>query len=52
MAPSHSFDENTLIALKNLVLNLFRMDMGFPYKVKGIDFVPQISSDLLTLALV
>ena len=45
MAPSHSFDENTLIALRKLGFKSISDGYGFfPYKVKGIDFVPQISS--------
>ncbi len=45
MAPSHSFDENTLGALSKLGFKSISDGYGFfPYKKKGIDFVPQISS--------
>tara|TARA_B100000886_G_scaffold61657_1_gene38188 strand:+ start:1360 stop:2115 length:756 start_codon:yes stop_codon:yes gene_type:complete len=45
MAPSHSFDENTLKALIKLGFKSISDGYGFfPYKEKGIDFVPQISA--------
>ena len=45
MAPSHSFDENTLIVLSKLGFKSISDGYGFfPYKKMGIDFVPQISS--------
>ena len=45
MAPSHSFDENTLRALNKLGFKSISDGYGFfPYKKKGIDLVPQISS--------
>ena len=45
MAPSHSFDENTIEALIQLGFKSISDGYGFfPYKEKGIDFVPQISS--------
>ena len=45
MAPSHSFDLNTLKALKKLEFTSISDGFGFfPYKKKGIEFVPQISS--------
>ena len=45
IAPSHSFDENTIEALKKLGFKSISDGYGFfPYKEKGIDFVPQISS--------
>tara|TARA_Y100000991_G_C21867708_1_gene303693 strand:+ start:31 stop:786 length:756 start_codon:yes stop_codon:yes gene_type:complete len=45
MAPSHSFDENTLLALNKLGFKSISDGYGFfPYQQKGIYFVPQISS--------
>ena len=45
MAPSHSFDLNTLEALSRLGFKSISDGYGFfPYTKKGIDFVPQISS--------
>ena len=45
MAPCHSFDENTLRALNKLGFKSISDGYGFfPYKKKGIDLVPQISS--------
>ena len=45
MAPSHSFDLNTIEALKKLGFESISDGYGFfPYKRDGIEFVPQISS--------
>ncbi len=45
MAPSHSFDLNTIEALKKLGFKSVSDGYGFfPYKRHGIEFVPQISS--------
>ena len=45
MAPSHSFDLNTIRALKKLSFESISDGYGFfPYRKKGIEFVPQLSS--------
>ena len=45
MAPSHSFDLNTIKALKKLGFKSISDGYGFfPYKRKGIEFVPQLIS--------
>ena len=45
MAPSHSFDDITIKALKDLEFKSITDGYGFyPYKKQGIYFVPQISS--------
>ena len=45
IAPSHSFDENTLNGLNKLDFKSVSDGYGFfPYKRKGLDFIPQISS--------
>ncbi len=44
MAPSHSFDTNTLKALKALDFTAITDGTGFyPYEMEGITFVPQLS---------
>ena len=52
MAPSHSFDKNTLLALRklnfNTVLDGFSL---YPYQENGIKFIPQISSKPLPIFL-
>lgn len=52
MAPAHSFDKNTLLALRKLnfktVLDGFSL---YSYKENGIKFVPQISSKPLPIFL-
>ena len=45
MAPAHSFDKNTLKALKSLGFNALTDGYGFyPYKMEGICLVPQLAS--------
>jgi len=45
MAPAHSFDENTLKALKRLSFNTILDGFSlFPYKDKNLIFIPQIFS--------
>jgi predicted deacetylase len=45
MAPSHSFDENTLKALDDLGFESLTDGYGFyPYRIKGLLAVPQLSS--------
>ena len=45
MAPSHSFDENTLKALKRLKFQAITDGYGvFPYRLNGIVLVPQLTS--------
>ena len=44
MAPSHSFDINTLKALKSLGFKAITDGYGFyPHKVEGITLVPQLA---------
>ena len=48
MAPSHSFDENTLMALKLLDFKAITDGYGFyPYKINNINLVPQLVSKIL-----
>ena len=45
MAPAHSFDSNTIKALKKLYFDTLLDGFSlFPYKENGIKFIPQISS--------
>lgn len=45
MAPSHSFDKNTIISLKQLGFTSITDGYGFfPYKNNGITFVPQLTT--------
>ena len=53
MAPSHSFDKNTLVSLNQLGFTSITDGYGFfPYKNNGITFVPQLTTMPFNLDLV
>lgn len=50
MAPSHSFDHNTLLALRDLGFMAITDGFGFyPYRVNGIVLVPQLTARPLNI---